>query len=131
MEQRREELQWDWQGGAWGFRGAYQRRADVDAVGVESDQETVAGEVARRWGDGVTVRLGHQETLAGEDNSQSRAEVDYRITSGIGLQGSVMRGAQGDAAEVGVQAQLGDTRVYLKERQSRDIHSNESLSEVV
>ena len=69
-----------------------------------------------KFGEKLTGRLEHQQTLSGEANDQTTAGVRYQILKNLGLDAQATYGSIGTSAQAGAVFEFGGSSVYLNER---------------
>ncbi len=99
----------------------YQRRETEQASVGSVEHSSFAA--AQGWiglGDRLKARLEHQHTLRGQTNNQTTAGLNLRASPGLDLDATATRGSRGRSLQGGVTLDLGDGKVYLRERLVED-----------
>lgn len=95
------------------------------------DQSEAVIKIEKSWNDTITTSAEQQMTISGEANDQTHVGAQIQISKHIALEGKVGAGDRGEAAQVGVNYDDGQRRVYLTERATQDSNNRQAQSTIV
>ena len=125
-------LQWRYIAEKWEVTTEYQGRDMKDAAGKELERDQyVTAQVRYQLTEKTSTHLERQQTITGDENSQTTLGADYQVSESTKMTGSVVQGTQGKAAKAGVQWLFDGGKLYLDERLTRNAVGESSLSTVV
>ena len=124
------DVQWKHTRETWTVTSGYQSRDSEINNLDQKDSDYLAAEFAWHPDDKLKTRIKHQQTVSGEENTQTSAGVDYKVTNNVGVSSSVAQGSNGEAAEASINIGVGDGKVYITERVV-DENQNHSTSTIV
>jgi uncharacterized repeat protein (TIGR01451 family) len=112
-----ESLQYEHAESRWGVVAEYfNRNISDDVASMLKGASYATGRAWMKFGEKITGRLEHQQTLSGPDNNQTTAGVRYQILKNLGLDAQATYGSIGTSAQAGAVLDFGGSSVYLNER---------------
>jgi hypothetical protein len=122
-------MQWMRRWGVWDLATEYRYRRALTSAGNLLEHSSTAAVMAKwRVNEKFNLQLGHQQTLAGVENDLSTVGGEYKLLPNLSLAAAVSSGTRGDAAEAGLVMKFGDSRMYIKERETHDAEGANSTS---
>ncbi len=117
--------------GRWGFGTEFQARRFSDETRGLADRSSYGtGGVWMRPSARLTARVEQQTTFSGPSNDQSRASLQYQLSSRLGLDARASTGTLGGSLQGGATYATGGGNVYLNQRLTDDA-SGHSAATVV
>jgi hypothetical protein len=119
-------LQWNYIHNDWDLTSELQQVERTDSNGENTDSSMAAIQLHKEWDEKLDTRVSHQRAISGENDHITRLSADYELLPNLSLIGDLANGSNGSSTEFGLSSQLGDSRIYLSERQIISGSNNES-----
>ncbi|MGW8246685.1 MAG: OmpA family protein [Acidiferrobacterales bacterium] len=122
-------MQWMHRWGVWDLATEYRYRRAQDTNGNLLEHSSTAAALAKwKISEKFNLQFAHQQTLEGAENNLSTVGGEYKLLPNLALTGAFSSGTRGDSAEGGLVMKFGDSRMYIKERETHDANGSNNTS---